>query len=68
MRQFSIIKLIALASSSSDDISVIMDSKKSQKLALILPLFEINSVVEELEFVLVSIFVEDAVFPNDGLL
>jgi len=68
MRQFSIIKLVALASSSLEDISVIIDSKKSQKLAFILPLFEINSVVEDVEFVLASIFVEDAGFPNDELL
>lgn len=44
---------------------MIIDSKKSQKLALILPLFEINSVVEELEFVLVSIFKEDPELPCD---
>jgi len=58
IRTFSITKLVALMSSESEDISVIMDSKKSQKFAFMLPLFVRNSAEEEFEFELDSIFIE----------
>lgn len=58
IKTFSITKLVALMSSESEDISVMIDSKKSQKFAFMLPLFVKNSDDEDIEFELESIFFE----------